>query len=416
MWVRTLIIVLLLVLIDLYVWQGIRLLTKSLNPFWQRSINLLFWGFTIFSIAIFSAMLLSDWKEWPKAFRTYSFALIFIVYFAKIVWVLFLLADDLTRLFRWGWSKLRPSSALPAEAPAEAISRSAFLVRLGMLSASVPMLAMIYGMIRTAYQYKVHHIPFAVNNLPKAFRGFRIIQISDIHIGSFMSTEPFAKAVELINSQKADLIVFTGDLVNNKSEEVLPFLEEMKKLKAPYGVYSVLGNHDYGDYVAWPDRKAKEENLNDLIRYHRQSGWDILLDEHRSIEKDGERMTITGVQNWSQHLRFPKYGDIDKAMEGFVPGSFNLLLSHDPSHWRGQILEERSHFQLTLSGHTHGFQFGVEIPGFRWSPVQYVYKEWAGLYTENGQSLYVNRGLGFLGYPGRVGILPEITLIELQNA
>ncbi|MFM9008293.1 MAG: metallophosphoesterase, partial [Bacteroidota bacterium] len=228
-------------------------------------------------------------------------------------------------------------------------------------------------------------------------------------------TEPVKRAVDRINSLNPDIIVFTGDLVNNTSDELIPFQHILKQLKARHGVYSTLGNHDYGDYVRWADEAEKSANLNRLISMQREMGWDLLLDEHRMIEQNGEFISLIGVQNYSMHLRFPKYGSLRKATENIRYADFNVLLSHDPSHWKGEVLNDFPHIHLTLSGHTHGFQFGVELPGFKWSPVQYVYREWAGLYTDGHQHLYVNRGLGFLGYPGRVGILPEITLFELER-
>jgi predicted MPP superfamily phosphohydrolase len=230
-----------------------------------------------------------------------------------------------------------------------------------------------------------------------------------------MEGKPLAEAVRMVNDLKPDLIFFTGDLVNDLHHEVLPFKQILSGLKARHGVISILGNHDYGDYYRWPDKASKEENLRALIGIHRDMGWDILLDEHRYIEKEGEKIAVIGVQNWSARMNFARYGNLNKAIEGLQFQPLNILLSHDPSHWRAEVLGQQQNIHLTLSGHTHGFQFGVDLPGFKWSPVQYMYKEWADMYSENNQHLYVNRGLGFIGYPGRVGILPEITCFELQE-
>jgi predicted MPP superfamily phosphohydrolase len=284
-----------------------------------------------------------------------------------------------------------------------------------MVIAALPFVSLIWGMAKGAYDYQVKRVKVKIPQLPMAFEGFRILQISDIHTGSFVSTEPLEMAINMINEQKADLILFTGDLVNNIHDEAIPHKAHLSKLTSPHGVYSILGNHDYGDYVEWPSKEAKAKNLQDLIAIHRELGWDILLDEHRVIEKDGEKLTLIGVQNWSTHLRFPKYGSMEKATKGIEYSKVNILMSHDPSHWDGEVLLKYPQVDLTLSGHTHGMQFGIEIPGFKWSPVQYIYKQWAGMYQRGHQMLYVNRGLGFLGYPGRVGILPEITILELTR-
>ena len=352
--------------------------------------------------------------------KTYAGAFIFVLTFSKLFILLFLLTDDIFRGARWAWEKMfsspapAPDSLTPV--PSNSITRSDFLVRTGLVLASLPFVSLIYGMVRGAYDYQVKNVKLKLSNLPAAFHGYKIVQISDLHVGSFVSTDPLEEAVRIINSTEPDLILFTGDLVNNRSDELNPHKAALSKLKAKHGIFSTLGNHDYGDYVPWDSQEAKEENLKTLINGHREMGWNILMDEHRHIEKDGERITLIGVQNYSMHLRFPKYGSLPKATQDLQYSNFNILLSHDPSHWRGEVLKDFKDIHLTLAGHTHGFQFGVDLPNFKWSPVQYVYKEWAGLYTEGDQHLYVNRGLGFLGYPGRVGILPEITVFELEKA
>jgi predicted MPP superfamily phosphohydrolase len=249
--------------------------------------------------------------------------------------------------------------------------------------------------------------------LPSAFKGFKIIQISDIHSGSLKEKEAVLKGVDLILQQKPDLILFTGDLVNDRAIEMKDWMEVFEKIKAPFGVFSVLGNHDYGDYVRWDSAQAKQQNLQDLMQVHHQLGWRLLMNENVRIEKEGAYIQLVGIENWGAKARFPKYGKMDQAMKGVHPDDPIILMSHDPSHWEAQVIPEYPQVQLMLSGHTHGMQFGVENPYFKWSPVQWVYKQWAGIYQSGNQQLYVNRGFGFLGYPGRVGILPEITLIEL---
>jgi len=268
-------------------------------------------------------------------------------------------------------------------------------------------------MVRGAYKYRVHKVKIDSPNLPESFNGFKIVQISDMHTGSFMSTSPIATAFEIISQQKADLILFTGDLVNNVATETDGFIDEYKKLKAPHGVYSVLGNHDYGDYVQWESQTAKYENLEALKKVQADAGWKLLMNEHVALEKNGEKIALLGIENWGGGNYFHKYGKMDLAYKGTEEYKFKILMSHDPSHWDKQVRKEYPDIDLTLSGHTHGMQFGIEIPGFKWSPVQYLYKQWAGLYKQDNQYLYVNRGLGFLGYPGRPGIWPEITVDEL---
>jgi predicted MPP superfamily phosphohydrolase len=247
--------------------------------------------------------------------------------------------------------------------------------------------------------------------------GYKIVQISDIHSGSFFLKEPVKNSVQMINGLNPDIVVFTGDLVNSKTNEVEEYLDVFDKIISKQGVFSTTGNHDYGDYSEWPDEDAKKKNFQDLKDAHKKMGWDLLMNEHRIIDVKGAKIGLLGVENYSAIARFPRYGKLDQAYANLPKTDVNILLSHDPSHWDFQIRPEYPDIDLTLSGHTHGFQFGIEIPGwFRWSPSQYMYKQWAGLYQEGKQFLYVNRGLGFLGYPGRVGILPEITCITLKSA
>ncbi|MBL4657706.1 MAG: metallophosphoesterase, partial [Flavobacteriales bacterium] len=288
--------------------------------------------------------------------------------------------------------------------------------KMALIVAAVPMGFFIYGMVRGAFNYQIRRTKLKMNGLPKGFVGLKVLQISDLHLGSFVSQEPIKTAVEMINKEQADLIFFTGDLVNNRSDEAEEFIEILKTVTAPMGVYSILGNHDYGDYVEWPSQDAKRENLQRLVNIHGEMGWKILLNENVILEKDGEKLAVLGVENWGAKMRFPKYGDLKKAYQGTENIRTKLLLSHDPSHWRGEVTKDYKDIDCTFSGHTHGMQFGIEIPGFKWSPVQYVYEEWAGLYQEEEQQIYVNRGLGFLGYMGRVGISPEISVFELDTA
>jgi uncharacterized protein len=291
-------------------------------------------------------------------------------------------------------------------------SRRSFAGKLALGLASIPFSSMIWGIVKTAYDFKVHKVKIQSSKLPESFKGFRIVQISDIHTGSLQSQ--LEKAVDIIKSLKADLIVFTGDLVNNQTNEAFNFKELLADIKAPFGVYSILGNHDYGDYYQWENENAKNENFTKMLKFQEEIGWNLLRNENRKIEKNGEFISIIGLENWGANLHFKKYGDLNKAMIDVDVDSFQVLLSHDPSHWSHEVSLNYKKIDLTLSGHTHGFQFGIEIPGFKWSPSKYIYPQWAGLYMKNDQYLYVNRGLGCLGYMGRIGIKPEITLIELS--
>jgi predicted MPP superfamily phosphohydrolase len=270
----------------------------------------------------------------------------------------------------------------------------------------------LYG-FGNKYKYQLLHKKVAIKNLPAAFKGFKIIHISDIHSGSLKERDAVQKGIDLIQKQGADLILFTGDLVNDKATEMQDWTPIFGQLSASKGVFSTLGNHDYGDYVQWPSKEAKIANLEALKAVHASMGWTLLMNEHVTIEKGGAKIKLVGIENWGAKARFPKYGQLNKALDGVDPKDVIILMSHDPSHWEAQVIPEFPQVDLMLSGHTHGMQFGLENPYFKWSPVQWVYKQWAGLYQQGDQKLYVNRGFGFLGYPGRVGIMPEITLLEL---
>jgi predicted MPP superfamily phosphohydrolase len=280
--------------------------------------------------------------------------------------------------------------------------------------AAIPFASLLYGMYRGKYNYKVLNYVLEYDDLPEAFDGFKIAQISDIHSGSFDNPEKVQYGVDLINQQQADVVFFTGDLVNNRAEEVFPWIETFKKINSKFGVYSILGNHDYGDYTRWESEAEKKKNMEALFDAQKQMGWDLLLNESRFIEKDGQRLALVGVENWGSG--FKQAGDLEKALENVAPQDFKILLSHDPSHWEAQVLPHPFDIHLTLSGHTHGMQFGIEIPGWiKWSPVKWRYKQWAGIYEQAKQRLNVNRGFGYLAYPGRVGIWPEVTVITLTK-
>ncbi len=409
---RFFILLFILFLVDLYVFQGVRFLVAQRAASTQRITVLIYWAIALFGYGVMLTGQWIDWHTWPRVFRTYAFAIVVIFYLSKIIFSLFLATDDILRVFRWGASKLFSSGDVTV---AGGISRYQFLVRLGFVIGSIPLLSMLYGMTGGAYRYQVKRVRLKLPNLPPGFEGLRAVQISDIHTGSFLDRKPLERAVELIQNESPDIIFFTGDLVNDRHEEAVEHRNALSRLKAPLGVHSILGNHDYGDYFRWKTQAEKADNLEKLKRLHADFGWNLLLNEHTFIERNGDRIGLLGVENWSARANFSRYGDLGKALNGFTPAPVNILLSHDPSHWKAEVVNH-PFIDLTLSGHTHGFQFGVEIPGFRWSPVQYVYKEWADLYDAGRQHLYVNRGLGFLGYPGRVGILPEITVFEFSRA
>jgi predicted MPP superfamily phosphohydrolase len=294
-------------------------------------------------------------------------------------------------------------------------SRRAFVSKIALGLAALPLGSLLYGMYRGKYNYKVLSYELEYEDLPEAFEGFTITQISDIHSGSFDSAEKVNYGIDLINKQKSDVVLFTGDLVNNRASEILPWISSFSKISAPHGVYSVLGNHDYGDYMRWDTPEKKQENIQELYRAQKEMGWNLLLNESRFIEKDGQRIAIVGVENWGSG--FKQAGDLDKALENVAAEDFKVLLSHDPSHWEAKVLPHPFPIHLTLSGHTHGMQFGIEIPGWiKWSPVKWRYKQWAGIYEKAQQRLNVNRGFGYLAYPGRVGIWPEVSVITLKKS
>ncbi|MBK7342472.1 MAG: metallophosphoesterase [Saprospiraceae bacterium] len=408
--VRILILSVILLVIDFYIYQPF---LTAIAP-WSRPIRLtasiLFWSIPLLA-TFWLIALQTEWITPGQAgrFRSVFQSALFLVYLCKVIVLPFVLIDDLRRGVLW-------VSSLFGSEPSYLPGRSRFLSTLGLAAGALPFSLLLYGMWRNPYRYRIHRASIPVRNLPTSLEGLRIVQISDIHSGSFTMTEPVENAIDMVLDLQPDLILFTGDLVNSKASEMAPFLSMFSRLKAPAGVYSILGNHDYGDYHNWPSEEAKRANFEQLVETHAKLGWDLLRNEHRILQIRGEELALIGVENYSTHARFPKYGDLTQALTGCAQVPLKILMSHDPSHWEAQVKGQQPDIFLTLSGHTHGMQFGVEIPGWmKWSPIQYVYKQWAGLYQEAGQYLYVNRGLGFLGYPGRVGILPEITLLELTG-
>lgn len=414
---RVLIIAIIVFLIDIYFYQAVSTVIKNFSDSKKNLIFYIYWSLTTLTILVIFSFLVVQPSDLPKFLRLYLFAFLLILFVSKLVGVVFIGVDDIIRFFRWILSFFSSkSSGMLEQTESTGISRLKFLNQIAVGAAALPFVSLIYGMVKGGFNYTIHKTKIILPNLPKEFNGLRIVQISDIHSGSFVSTSPFQRAIKMINEQNADIVFFTGDLVNDKASEVEPFMDVFNKIKAPLGVYSTLGNHDYGDYVTWGSVEEKENNLNKLKEIHSKLGWKLLLNENTVIKKGDAEIALIGVENWGGNLHFTKYGDMEKAYLGAEKYPVKLLLSHDPSHWSMQVIEKFKDVDITFSGHTHGFQFGIEIPGFKWSPSQYVYKQWAGLYQKENQYLYVNRGLGFLGYPGRVGISPEITVMELFNA
>ncbi len=404
----------LMVLLDIYVFQVVKLVAQ---PAGHRARMLLFTGYWSLSVAALAILLLLPYLHFShqaKFVRSTIFAIVIGLFFAKVVAALFFLVDDVRRGIQWTAGKLLFRNT-EGEALQEGtrISRSAFLSWTGMIAGGSLFGTLLYG-FGNKYRYQVRTIPLSFPNLPEAFKGLKVVQVSDIHSGSFTNKEAVRKGVTKILDTKPDIILFTGDLVNNVAEEMNDYMDVFDKLHAPMGVYSILGNHDYGDYAAWDSPSAKKANLERLKQVHAQLGWRLLLDENVLLEKDGQQIALIGVQNISGRRSFQTYGNLQKAFQGTEELPFKILMSHDPSHWESEVLPDYPQIDLMLSGHTHGMQFGLELPGFKWSPVQYVYHQWAGLYEKGSQRLYVNRGFGFIGYPGRVGILPEITVLELS--
>ena len=350
----------------------------------------------------------------PNSVKTVYIALAIGLLVSKVLILLIMLGDDIRRSVLWLID--RTKSAPVEAAVSSGITRSMFLSRLALVLGAGIIVGFING-IGNRYRYQIKKVKIRFPNLPAAFAGLKIVQLSDIHSGSFDNPEAVNRGIQMALDLKPDIIFFTGDLVNDRSTEVGEYQKIFSRLKAPMGVYSILGNHDYGDYVSWPSDEAKVANLNMLKKIHADMGWRLMMNEHVILERGEDKIALLGIENWGAKAHFPKYGSMKDAYLGLPEKNipFKILLSHDPSHWTNQVRTEYQDIDLTLSGHTHGMQFGVEIPWLKWSPVQYIYKYWAGLYNEGKQYLYVNRGFGFLGYQGRFGIMPEITLLELSS-
>jgi len=403
----------LMLLLDFYVFQAVKTVSQGAGSKAKSIIFITYWSISILTLFFFLLLPYLNLENHSKGLRSTIFAILMGLFFAKFAAAIFLLVDDLRRMIQWAAGKIffsEPEGENLQEG--ETISRSLFLSWISLAVGGGIFGTLVNGFSnKYNYQVKKLRIPFA--NLPQSFRGLKIVQLSDIHSGSLDNKSQVEIGITKVLSLKPDLILFTGDLVNNKADEMAPFMDVFNRLNAPLGVYSILGNHDYGDYVEWGSMEEKRANLERLKKVHGDMGWKLLMNEHVIFDRNGDKIALLGIENWSSKARFPKYGKMEKAYAGTESVPFKILMSHDPSHWDAEVRPRYSDVSLMLSGHTHGMQFGVELPWFKWSPVQYVYQQWAGLYEQAAQKLYVNRGFGFIGYPGRVGIMPEITLIEL---
>lgn len=404
--IRWLIFILVLLFIEFYAFQAFRTLIKTR---WilvsYQVVSLLIVAFILYSFTQFDRSVGQTWQT------LFTFGLVLLVYVPKILIMLVMFSEDLYRLFKGGVNYFYNSDVDASVFP----TRRKFVSQIGLGLAAIPFLSLIYGMVVGRYNFHVVKQTVFFPDLPDAFDGFQITQISDVHSGSFDNAEKINYAIDLINQQNSDLILFTGDIVNTHATEMHPWIETFNRIQPhQFGKYSILGNHDYGEYVDWHSQKEKSENFTAIKDLHKQIGFKLMLNEHAFIEKDGQRIALVGVENWGKN--FKQAGDLKKAAGALSNEEFKILMSHDPSHWEYEVKNHEKKFHLTLSGHTHGLQFGIEIPGiFKWSPAQYIYNQWAGLYEEFGRYVYVNRGFGFHAYPGRVGIMPEITVIQLKK-
>lgn len=400
-------------LFDWYVFNGLKtLVSEWRSDRWRQLVK---WGYLVVAVGV-TVVFIAGIRSFRTAqgmmpFHEWMLSLFLCFFITKLFFVLVLFLGDIVRFF-YG---IIDNLIKPARKSSEPFfpGRRRFISEIAVLVAAIPFTGFLYAMLKGKYDYRLHKVTLHFDDLPGAFDGFTITQVSDIHSGSFDNTEAVQRGIDLAKSQNSDLFVFTGDLVNNAAWEIEPYIDRFSALKAPYGQFSILGNHDYGDYIRWASQKEKADNLERLKQHHATLGYRLLLDENVELEKDGQKIALIGVQNWGRG--FIKIGDLDKALQGVDKDAFKICLSHDPTHWEEKIRHHPTTVHLTLSGHTHGAQFGVETDKLRWSPVQYRYLDWAGLTNERDRYLYVNRGFGFLAFSGRLGIWPEVTVITLKK-
>ena len=401
--IRWLVFIGFVLFIDFYAFQSVKTITKN------KMVFVVYWlvsAAVVFNV-IYSINAIGESRGLSQQVML-SFGLFILTFSPKVIALIVLFGEDIFRIFKSGFnyfSSTTTSNYFP--------DRRAFVSKMALGLAAIPFSSVLYGMMRGKYNYQVIRHTLYFNDLPSAFEGFKLTHLSDIHSGSFDDENKIAYGIDLINEQDSDVILFTGDIVNNTADEMTPWIPYFNKLKASKGKYAVLGNHDYGEYGRWKNLEEKERNFQDIKDIHPKIGFNLLLNESVYLEKGNEKIALVGVENWG--TRFKKAGDLDLASSKLKKEDFKILMSHDPSHWEQEVKTHANNFQLTLSGHTHGMQFGIEIPGIKWSPVQYIYKHWAGVYKELGKYINVNRGFGFLAFPGRIGIWPEITVITLKK-
>ena len=430
--VRIFFSVIFIVVFDLYAYQAVRTLTEDLQPFTRKVIRIAFWTISIAFYAMALLAMGGYLVNVSRAIYVVVTGLFFAMFLAKILMIIPLLMEDIYRIFHKIISYFKPSILEEGEDKGlSLLSRKRFISQISAGIGALTFSGLGYGIVKGAHDYKLHFTDINLKNLPNNFKGLKIGHLSDIHAGSFWDMKAVEKGVEKMMRETPDIIFFTGDLVNSLADEMNDdYIRIFSQLKAPLGVFSILGNHDYGDYHQWPDRNTFGQgnnaqsnkghmspmqlaNLDKLKSIHKQMGWDLLMNENRILERNGEKIALIGVENYGAKGRFARYGILSKAYEGVENYPVKLLLSHDPSHWEAQVTKKYTDIDVTFSGHTHGAQFGIETAGFKWSPIKYMYKQWAGLYNIDQQYLYVNRGFGYLGYPGRLGIRPEVGIITL---
>ncbi|MBM3918038.1 MAG: metallophosphoesterase [Sphingomonadales bacterium] len=429
-WIFLLIVLLFWLGIDLYFYQAIKTVFKGKQ---NNLISRIYIGLCVLLYALIGVSITLNGAPAALNYRNLIVSVLFIGFIIRLLALPWLILDDLRRLLIWikkaisqqiftrksfrSDTSTRPKATFAdATETGKGITRSEFLSKGAIITAGIPLVGLVYGAVRGAYAYTLHRVTLSFPNLPPSFDGFTLVQLSDMHLGSFGSHRDVERGLKMAMDTAPDCVVFTGDLVNNRSDEALPWLSLLKQIRAPHGVYSILGNHDYGDYQQWDSPQAKLDNMSLMHKIQADAGWNLMRNEHRLLEKNNERIVLIGVDNWGSGRRFSQYGDLAEAVKGICDDSFQILLSHDPSHFEEVVRKNFPQIDLTLSGHTHGMQAGIEIPGVvKWSPSSWVYPHWAGLYTFGRQYLYVNRGFGFLGYPGRLGIWPEITHITLKK-
>ena len=403
-------ILIFLLWIEWYAFQATRTLIANKSDRFKKTVRL---AYAIQAVLSFGLVLYATFMQTGTLSFSFILSAIFMTYTAKLLAMVVTFFDDFRRVIKWFFDR-KKARRTREKSSGKRIPRSQFLARTAVVAATLPIATMSFGIVSGAYDYRIRRRKLYLPNLPASFDGLTIGQLSDIHSGSFFDKKAVQGGVDMLMNEKPDLVFFTGDLVNNETKEVKDYFDIFSGIKADLGVYSTLGNHDYGDYKAWSSVAAKRQNLQDMIKVHERMGWNLLMNEHVNIDQSNGRIAILGVENWGAG-RFAKYGQLDKAHLN-SEADVKLLLSHDPSHWDQQVRPNYQDIDLMFAGHTHGMQLGVEIGDWRWSPSKWVYKQWADLYQEGNHYLYVNRGFGFLGFPGRIGIYPEITLMELKKA